>query len=70
MVENSDNNGIIELWGRAFTKAKGGLDEEQVKSFVYELLSECHLLTKRQEHLSPFSKLAERDESYSEWSDT
>ena len=69
MVENSDNNGIIELWGRVFAKAKGGLDEEQIQSFLYELISECHLLTRRQEQLSLFSQLAERDESYSGRSD-
>ena len=66
MVENSDNSSIIELWGRAFTKAKEGLDEERVKSFVYELLSENHLLTRQQERLSRFSQLAERDVNYSE----
>lgn len=66
MVENRNNNSIIELWGRAFTKAREGLDKEQVKSFVYELLSENHLLTRQQERLSRFNQLAERDVSYSE----
>jgi len=66
MAEGRYNDSIIELWGRAFTRARQGLDEEQVKSFVYELLSENHLLTRQQERLSLFNQLAERDVRYSE----
>ena len=67
-MENIDNS-IIELWGRAFSRAREGLDEEQVKRFVYELLSEYHLLTRHPEHTSVFAKLNDGNENHDEWSD-
>ncbi len=51
---------VTELWGREFDRAKSGLDEEQVVSFVNGLISERDTLTKRQEHLSSLVQLAER----------
>ena len=54
------NDGIIELWGQDFNRAKDGLDEEQIVSFVNEIISERDTLLKRQEHLSSLTKLAER----------
>ncbi len=60
MVKNGSNKDVIELWGRHFKRAKSGLDEEQVESFVNGLISERDMLLKRQEHLSSLSELAER----------
>ena len=50
----------VELWGRRFKITKDGLDEEQVASFVDELITERDMLSKQQEHLSSLTKLAER----------
>ncbi len=60
MEKNGNNKGLIELWGHEFKRSKSGLDEEQVASFVNELVSERDTLLKRQEHLASLSALAER----------
>ncbi len=60
MKNNSNNKDAIKLWGHDFVRAKSGLDEEQVVSFVNGLISERDTLIKRQEHLSSLLKLAER----------
>jgi cell division septum initiation protein DivIVA len=60
MEKNGNNKGLTELWGHEFKRVKSGLDEEQVASFVNELVSERDTLLKRQEHLSSLSELAER----------
>jgi F0F1-type ATP synthase membrane subunit b/b' len=59
--KNGNNNkDAINLWGHDFNRTKSGLDEEQVVSFVSELISERDSLIKRQEHLSSLVQLAER----------
>jgi len=58
--KNSNNNGVVKLWGRDFNRTKSGLDEEQVVSFANELISERDMLIERQEHLSSLLQLAER----------
>jgi cell division septum initiation protein DivIVA len=60
MEKNGNNKSLIELWGHEFKRSKSGLDEEQVASFVNELVNERDTLLKRQEHLSSLSELAER----------
>jgi len=60
MKGDNNGNGSIQLWGQEFKKAKDGLDEEQIVSFVNELIEERDTLQQRQEHLSSLSKLAER----------
>jgi cell division septum initiation protein DivIVA len=61
MKKNGNNNkDAINLWGHDFNRTKLGLDEEQVVSFVTELISERDSLIKRQEHLSSLVQLAER----------
>jgi len=60
MKDENSNNGFVELWGHDFKRAKDGLDEEQIVSFVNELISERDTLLQRQEHLSSLSMLAER----------
>ena len=60
MKSENNGNGSIKLWGHEFKKAKDGLDEEQIVSFVNDLINERDTLMQRQEHLSSLSKLAER----------
>jgi vacuolar-type H+-ATPase subunit E/Vma4 len=54
------NTDTVELGGRKFKRAKNGLDEEEVTSFISELISERDMLIKHQEHLSSLSRLAEK----------
>jgi cell division septum initiation protein DivIVA len=60
MAKSDNNNGVVELWGHEFKKAKDGLDKEQVVSFVNELMNEHKTLLKREEHLSSLTQLAEK----------
>ena len=60
MGTKSDNLDIVELGGRTFKRAKNGLDEGEVASFLNELISERDMLIKNQEHLSSLTALAER----------
>jgi F0F1-type ATP synthase membrane subunit b/b' len=55
-----NNVDTVELWGRKFKRAKYGLDEEEVASFINELINERDMLVKRQEHLLSLTTLAER----------
>ena len=60
MEKDANKKGVVELWGHEFKKAKYGLDEEQVVSFVNELMNEHETLLKRAEHLLSLTKLAEK----------
>ena len=60
MEKNANKKDVVELWGREFKKVKSGLDEEQVVSFVNELMNEHKTLLERAEHLSSLTKLAEK----------
>lgn len=60
MAKNGSKESVVELWGREFNLARNGLDEEQVVSFVNELIGERDLLIQRVEHLSALTKLAEK----------
>jgi len=60
MAKNRNNNGVVELWGHEFKKAKEGLNKEEVVSFVNELMKKHEELLKRAEHLSALTKLAEK----------
>ncbi len=51
---------FTELWGRKFEIVKNGLSEDQVVSYVNELISEHEMLVQRQEHLVSLTKLAEK----------
>ena len=55
-----ENNSEVDLQGYIFTRVKLGLDEEQVKSVLAELLDKNDKLNKRQEHMSSLYELAER----------
>ena len=60
MGNNGNDKSIIKLWGHDFVKAKYGLDETQVVSFVNELIDQRNTFLQRREHLSSLTKLAER----------
>lgn len=60
MPKNGNNSDVVELWEHDFAIVRNGLDEEQVISFVNELISQRVTFLQRQEHLSSLTKLAER----------
>jgi len=58
--KSSNTDDVITLWGQDFTRVRGGLDEEQVVSFVNEVTGQRDMLLQRQKHLSSLTKLAEK----------
>lgn len=62
--DNNHNNGMNEavfhLGDHVFHKVQMGLNEEEVRSYIEELLTERDSLLQRQEHLSALSALAEK----------
>lgn len=60
MKEKEDKAGSVELWGRIFKRVESGLDEDEVNSFIKQLMSERDKLLTRQEHLSSLAELAEK----------
>ena len=70
-LHNNNNNGngsngatpgdeILHIGERVFRKTKLGLAEEEVRSYVEELVSQRNALIKRQEHLAGLTELAEK----------
>ena len=55
-----ENNSVVNLQGYTFARVKLGLDEEQVKSVLTQLVDERDKLNRRQEHLSSLFELAEK----------
>jgi hypothetical protein len=51
---------FIELGGWEIKRVKDGLDETQVTSLIYELISQRDQLNQRTEHLSSLTNLAQR----------
>ena len=51
---------VLHIGERVFRKAKLGLAEEEVRSYVDELISQRNALIKRQEHLAGLTELAEK----------
>ncbi len=51
---------VLHIGGRVFRKTKLGLAEEEVRSYVEELISQRDALIKRQEHLAALTELAEK----------
>ncbi len=60
MGKNRNMADAIELWGHSFQRASNGLDEEQVVSFVSDIISQRDALIQRQEHIVLLNQLAER----------
>jgi hypothetical protein len=50
---------VLMLGGREFKRVKNGLDEDQVASFVDELIKERDKLAQSQEHITSLNRLAE-----------
>jgi hypothetical protein len=58
-MNNSSKDGVITLGGREFRRAKSGLDEAEVASFIDELIRERDKLAQSQHHIGSLTKLAE-----------
>jgi F0F1-type ATP synthase membrane subunit b/b' len=56
----SSDDDAMKVGERTFRKTKFGLAEEEVRSYVQELLSQRDALLKRQEHLAALTQLAEK----------
>jgi len=55
----SGKDGVVTLGGREFKRAKNGLDEAQITSFIEELIKERDELAQSQHHIAALTKLAE-----------
>jgi len=60
IIGNSVKDDVVVLGGREFKRAKNGLDEAQVASFINELIDERDKLAQGQDHLASLNRLAER----------
>ena len=60
MAKNTNDTNVGEMSLPKFKRAKNGLDEEQVVSFINELISQQDILLQHEEHLSSLTKLAEK----------
>jgi cell division septum initiation protein DivIVA len=58
-MNNSGKDGVVTLGGREFRRAKSGLDEAEVASFIDELIRERDRLAQSQHHIGSLTKLAE-----------
>jgi len=52
-------DGVVMVGGREFKRAKNGLDEAEIKSFIDELIKERDELAQSQHHIESLTKLAE-----------
>lgn len=59
MLEKTDTEESVELWGERFQRSPNGLDEEQVKSFVNRLISEREKFLDYNKHVKSLTLLAE-----------
>ena len=59
-MSNSPKDDVVVLEGREFKRAKNGLDEAQVESFIDELVRERDKLAQAQDHIASLNRLAER----------
>jgi hypothetical protein len=51
---------VLQIGERVFRKTKFGLAEEEVRSYIEELIRQRNALMKRQEHLAGLTELAEK----------
>ncbi|MFO7773006.1 MAG: ATP synthase F0 subunit B [Dehalococcoidia bacterium] len=58
-MSESGKDGVITLGGHEFKRAKNGVDEFQVGSFIDELIKERDELAQSQHHIASLTKLAE-----------
>ena len=60
ILGNSVKDDVVVLGGREFKRAKNGLEEAQVESFINELIDERDKLAESQDHVASLNRLAER----------
>ncbi len=60
IIGNSVKDDVVVLGGCEFKRAKNGLDETQVASFINELVEQRDKLSESQDHLVSLNRLAER----------
>jgi hypothetical protein len=60
IIGNSVKDDVVVLAGCEFKRAKNGLDETQVASFINELVEQRDKLAESQDHLASLNRLAER----------
>jgi F0F1-type ATP synthase membrane subunit b/b' len=58
--ESASNDDVVKVGEREFKKIKFGLAEEEVRSYVQELITQRDALIKRQEHMAALTELAEK----------
>jgi hypothetical protein len=59
IIGNTAKDDVVVLAGRELKRAKNGLDEAQVASFIEELIKDRDKLAKSQEHIASLNRLAE-----------
>ena len=60
IIGNTVKDDVVVLGGHEFKRAKNGLDETQVASFINELIDERDKLAQSQDHVVSLNRLAER----------
>jgi len=60
IIGNAVKDDAVALGGHEFKRAKNGLDEAQVTSFINELIKERDKMTQSQDHIASLNRLAER----------
>jgi hypothetical protein len=60
IIGNTVKDDVVVLAGHEFKRAKNGLDETQVVSFINELIDERDKLAQSQDHVVSLNRLAER----------
>jgi hypothetical protein len=60
IIGNTTKDDVVVLSGHEFKRAKNGLDETQVASFINELMDERDRLAQSQDHVASLNRLAER----------
>jgi hypothetical protein len=59
IIGNTAKQDVVALGGREFKRAKNGVDEAQVASFIDELIKERDKLAQSQAHIASLNRLAE-----------
>jgi hypothetical protein len=60
IISSTAKDDVVVLGGREFKRAKNGVDEVQVASFINELIEQRDELAQSQDHMASLNRLAER----------
>ncbi len=60
IMGSSSKDDVVVLGGHEFKRTKNGLDEDQIASFVEDLIKERDRLAQSQDHIASLNRLAER----------